>query len=776
MDHELLREREAKCVQENPPGCTAGCPVHVDIRGMIAAVRKGDYAAGFALFHRMVPFPGIISRICDQPCRQACIRNRIDEPVSIGALEKVCVDNNDKPIPPVTPLPLKNMKAAIVGAGLSGLTAALELARKGYGVTVFEATGRLGGSIRNIPEGELPRRLVENDLAVFAGLPVEIRHNTAVGNRGGSAVSLAGLCEEYDAVYLAIGGQEIASPGLGLELDDGGNVAVDPATLATSHGKVFAGGSLRRNGGRRLPIASVADGKMAANSIDRLLQGASLTAGREKEGPYASSLYTNIAGITPRPAVAAADPAAGYTGDEAAREAGRCLLCECRECVKACEYLAHFGAYPKRYVREVFTNLTLVKGHHTANKLINTCSLCGQCAELCPNSLDMGAVCREARQLMVERGKMPPSVHDFALRDMNFSAGEAFALARHQPGFSASRLVFFPGCQQAASSPQSVRKTYEYLCGKLDGGVGLMLGCCGAPANWAGREELFQETLRATEKNWRELGSPTVITACPTCYSMFYHNLPAVPVETLWTLLDRIGPPEGAAGLPARRLAVHDSCTTRHEAPLHDSVRNILARLGHEVEELPRNRETTVCCGYGGLMIFADREVARKTVARRIGESRADYLTYCAMCRDNFAGQGKRAVYLLDLLFAAGRDDPAGRPAPGYSERRENRARLKRELLRDLWGETVTDTQTEVKLIVSADVRRVLEDRMILDADVAQVIAHAEATGDKFADTAGGRFLACHRPAGVTYWVEYSPTDGGYVVHNAYSHRIEILY
>lgn len=776
MDHELLREREAKCVQENPPGCTAGCPVHVDIRGMIAAVRKGDYAAGFALFRRVVPFPGIISRICDQPCRQACIRDRIDEPISIGALEKVCVDNNDKPMPPIVPLPLKDIKVAIVGAGLSGLTAALELARKGYKVTVFEATGRLGGSIWDIPEGELPRQLIESDFAVFAGLPVEIRYNTAVGKRGGSAISFAGLCEEYGAVYLGIGGKEITSPELGFELDDCGNVAVDSSTLATSYGKVFAGGSLRRRCERRLPIASIADGKMAANSIDRLLQGASLTAGREKEGPYATSLYTSIAGITPQPAVAAADPAAGYTKDEAAREAGRCLLCECRECVKACEYLAHFGAYPKRYVREVFTNLTLVKGHHTANKMINTCSLCGQCAELCPNSLDMGEICREARQLMVERGKMPPSVHDFALRDMDFSAGEAFALSKHQLGCEKSRRVFFPGCQQAASSPVAVRKMYEYLCGKLDGGVGLMLGCCGAPANWAGREELFRETLRATEKNWRELGCPTVITACPTCYSMFYHNLPAVPVETLWTLLDRIGLPDGSPGLPARKLAVHDSCTTRHEAPLHLSVRSILGRLGHEVEELPHNRETTVCCGYGGLMIFADREVARKTIARRIGESATDYLTYCAMCRDNFAGQGKRAVYLLDLLFAAGRDDLAGRPAPGYSERRENRARLKRELLRDLWGETVTDTQTEVKLIVSTDVRRVLEDRMILDADVAQVIAHAEATDDKFADTASGRFLACHRPASVTYWVEYSPTDGGFLVHNAYSHRIEILY
>ncbi len=773
MDHELLREREAKCVQENPPGCTARCPVHVDARGMIAAIRKGDYAAGLALFHRTVPFPGIISRICDQPCRQACIRSRIDEPISIGTLEKTCIDYCDKPVPPPVVLMAKNAKVAVAGAGLSGLTAALELARKGYRVVVFEATGRLGGSLRDIPESKLPSQLIENDFAVFAGLPVEIRYNTAIGNRGGSVMPFTTLCEEYDAVYLGVGCQEENALDLGIEPAQGGGIAVDSLTLATSHPKVFAGGSLRSGCERRSPIASIADGKMAANSIDRLLQGASLIAGREKEGPFASSLYTEIAGVAPEPAVTGSGPD-GYSKEEAAREANRCLLCECRECVKACEYLAHYGAYPKRYVREVFTNLTLVKGHHTANKMINTCSLCGQCAELCPNGLDMGAVFQEARQMMVERNKMPPSVHDFALRDMDFSTGDAFALARHQPGLAASRLAFFPGCQQAASSPQAVRKMYEYLCEKTEGGVGLMLGCCGAPANWAGREELFRATLRRMEQEWRDLGCPTVITACPTCYSMFYHNLPAVPIETLWTLLDRIGLPT-RTGAPPLTLAVHDSCTTRHEALLHDSVRNILGRLGHRVEELPYSRETTVCCGYGGLMMFADREVARKVAARRVAESPADYLTYCAMCRDNFAARGKRAVYLLDLLFAADAEKLAVKESPGYSERRENRARLKRELLRELWGDAVEEPQSAVKIIISDDVRRVMEDRMILDADVAAVIAHAEATGDKFRDAAG-HYLASHRPVSVTYWVEYSPGEDGFVVHNAYSHRIEILY
>lgn len=772
MDQKLLREREAKCVQENPPGCTAGCPVHVDVRGMVAAARKKDWAAGFALFHRAVPFPGIISRICDRPCEQACRRGEIDEPVAVGALERSCVDNNDKPRAAGALLPARNRTVAVAGAGLSGLTAALELARKGYRVSVYEAGDCLGGSIRLFSEKRLPRQLIDDDFAVFDRLPVEIYYNTAVGAAG---LPLADLAEKNDAVYVGVGCPEGGFAGWGLELETGGDIAVDPVTLATSHPKVFAGGSLRRCGSRS-PIASVADGKAAANSIDRMLQSASLTAGREGEGPYKTTLYTNIAGVKPQPRAFSREPEDGCTAEEAVQEAGRCLQCECRECVKACEYLAHYGSYPRRYVREVYNNLSIVMGIRHANKMINTCALCGQCAQLCPNGFDMGEVCREARRMMVERGKMPPSTHDFALRDMKFSTGDDFALCRHQPGHEASGLVFFPGCQQAASSPQAVRKMYEYLCEKIDGGVGLMLGCCGAPANWAGREKLFEETLQKIEDNWRALGSPQVITACPTCYSMFYHNLPDMPVETLWTLLDRIGPPAAAGPAASRRLAVHDSCTTRHEPQIHASVRNLLARLGHEVEELPYNHDNTVCCGYGGLMMFADREVARKVVNRRVRESETDYLTYCAMCRDNFAGRGKRAIYLLDLLSAPDRENMAERPAPGYSERQENRARLKRELLREVWGETVTEPIAAVNVIIPDDVKRVMEDRAILVADVVQVIAHAESTGNKLQDTVSGHFLVSYRPVSVTYWVEYSPQDDAFVVHNAYSHRIEILY
>ena len=764
MDQKLLREREAKCVQENPPGCTASCPVHVDARGVANAVRKEDYAAGFALFHRMIPFPRIISRICDQPCQQGCKRNELDEPIFIRSLEKVCVDNNIT-VPKLLVPPARTQKVAIVGAGLSGLTTVVELSRKGYKVTVFEATNRLGGSIWDITESKLPRELIYIDFDMLEKFPIEIHYNTPI-------TSLDSLCDEFDAIYLATGYRQ----AVGLEVEGNGKIKVDSVSLSTSRSKVFADGSLRREYGHLSPIASISDGKIAAISIDRLFQNASLTANRENERTFETSLYTNVKGVRPEPMVLAANADSGYTKTEAGQEAQRCLLCECQECVKACEYLAHYRGYPKRYVREVYNNLSIVMGIHHANKMINSCSLCGLCEQICPGNLNMGEICHEARKMMVEKGKMPPSAHDFALRDMQFSNSESCTLTRNQPGCSSSEWVFYPGCQLAASSPRYVQQMYSFLRERLGGGVGLMLGCCGAPASWAGQEAVFQETRNNMENNWHSLGKPKIITACPTCYSLFKHDSPDMPVENLWTLLERIGLPEGNNRLAKtqQKLAIHDSCTTRHDAEIQTSVRNLLGKLGYQIEELPLSRESTVCCGYGGLMLYANKEVAHKVIDRRITESELDYLAYCSMCRDNFASQGKRTYHLLDLIFLGGQESLAAQAGPGYSQRQENRARLKQTLLREVWGEMVAEPQSEVKVTIPADVLQLMEDRRILVDDVTKVIAHAESTGSKLKDARSGYYIAYFQPASVTYWVEYLPQADGFVVHNAYCHRIEI--
>jgi len=768
MDGQQVKLWESRCIEESPPACTAACPVHVDARGLAELLAKGDFKAAYALFCRFIPFPGIVGRICDHPCEAACRRAEAGDAIHIGALERAVVETGFSPPPFRTGRAVERKRVAVVGAGLSGLTAAADLTVKGHAVVVFEADVMPFSRLRSFAPERLPEVAIEADLARFAGTAVEFRYSLAPG--------IAALAAEFDAVFLGIGPEPV--PGLAglVELTPDRRIAVDPSTCATSHAKIFAGGSQRYGaaGAAYSPIASLHDGRCAALSIERLLQGASLTASRDGQGSQPSRLYVNIARHAPLPAIVPADPR-GYSADEAKAEAARCFPCQCRECGEVCPYLDHYGSYPKRYIREIYNNETIVMGARKSNRMIDSCALCGLCAEVCPEQLSMGEVCLSARQGMTAKGKMPPSHHDFALRDMAFSRSDAFTLARHQPGFDTSAVVFYPGCQLAASSPEHVARAYAHLCASIDGGVGLILGCCGAPAHWAGRDDLFAATRAEFAGAWDTLGRPLVLTACSSCYRMLADHLPEVPLESLWPVLARGDLPGGETNGPSgSALAIHDPCTTRHDAALHDGVRRLLDHCGVAAIELDGPGMTS-CCGFGGLASFANPAVADKIVDRRIGQSEADYLTYCAMCRDNFARRGKRAVHVLDLLFPSA-DDPAARPDPGFSMRQENRGRLKRRLLRELWSETVNEPAIDIELSVSAEVQADLERKLILLDDVRETIRHAEAGGSKLIDPKSGHFIASHRRVSLTYWVEYTVDDGlgRYVVHRAYSHRMEL--
>jgi len=175
-------------------------------------------------------------------------------------------------------------------------------------------------------------------------------------------------------------------------------------------------------------------------------------------------------------------------------------------------------------------------------------------------------------------------------------------------------------------------------------------------------------------------------------------------------------------------------------------------------------------------MWLANRALAKTVVRRRIAESPCDYVTYCAMCRDYLASSGKRTLHLLDLMFGVSREEAVQRKGPVYSQRHENRVRLKTSMLKEMWGERTVDSAAceAIRLEISDKVQQRMEDRLILVEDLQQVIAHAEKTGYKLFNRQTGRFLAHHKPASVTYWVEYTPTDDGFVVHNAYSHRMEV--
>ncbi|MEO0184695.1 MAG: FAD-dependent oxidoreductase [candidate division WOR-3 bacterium] len=144
-----------------------------------------------------VPFFKILGMICPAPCEDNCTRRGIDEPVAIGYL-KHAVETEE----PSAPLKTRKEKVAIIGAGPCGLTAAYELGKLGYQVTVFEKEKFPGGVLgMYIPEFRLPRAIVEEEIELLKKAGFEIKANIEVGKD----VNLAELITEYNAIFISTG-------------------------------------------------------------------------------------------------------------------------------------------------------------------------------------------------------------------------------------------------------------------------------------------------------------------------------------------------------------------------------------------------------------------------------------------------------------------------------------------------------------------------------------------------------------------------------------------
>lgn len=772
MEKNELIAWENKCIQEESPECTSACPLHVDAKLFLKEVQKGDWDAAYKVLNRTMPFAGLLGRICDRPCEKRCKREAVGGPIAIGALERLCVEKfaGKKR---VQPLPRKNHRIAVLGAGLAGVTAAWDLLKKGFAVSIFEPGDRLGRSLWDMPEQLLPREVITEELSVLQTLMADIRLGINLDN-----ALFAQVCEEYEAVVLdrdSLHGVDIS-----LKLDEDGLIAIDPATGTTEKDGVFAGGGTRVRGSFS-PVMETLEGRKPALSIERLMQKVGLGFGRENEGPRSSRLYTSLEGIDPLPRVVPADAIKGYSEEEARMEAARCIQCECMECVKKCLFMERYKRYPKKYAREIFNNERILLGAaHQYNVFTNSCSACGLCETICPNDFSMRDLCLEARRTMVEQKFMPPSFHEFALQDMAFSNSALFTLCRHEPGKTESAWLYFPSCQLCGTAPGEVVSSYRYLQDRLSGGVGVLLHCCGAPAFWAGRGDLFEEALDKIRASWVELGKPRIITACPTCLNIFREHLPVVKLVSLWEILLEIGIPDSSClhGTAGSIVGVVDPCATRHDPVEQKNIRRILMSLGMQIEELPLSGEMPECCGFGGLMSNANPVLARDVVARRTTASDNDYLAYCAMCRDNFAAAGKRVSHLIEHLFpAVAGGDPAARSWISWSERRANRCRVKELVLRDL--DENEDGQIEdyekLNLTISPEVLKRIDERRILTEDIRKVIFHAEASGKKMWSRENDSYLAYLQPENVTFWVEYSPCEDGFTILNAYCHRMKIV-
>ncbi len=183
--YEMAVNEAKRCLHCKNKPCVSGCPVGIDIPAFIERVANEDLEGAYEVLSASSALPAVCGRVCPQEnqCEGKCVRGIKTEPVGIGRLERFVADwhrehTTEKPKMPVS----NGHKVAVIGSGPSGLTAAGDLAKAGYKVTVYEALHTAGGVlVYGIPEFRLPKEIVRKEIEGLKEIGVDIETNVVVG-------------------------------------------------------------------------------------------------------------------------------------------------------------------------------------------------------------------------------------------------------------------------------------------------------------------------------------------------------------------------------------------------------------------------------------------------------------------------------------------------------------------------------------------------------------------------------------------------------------------
>ena len=195
-----------RCLQCRVPKCLKGCPAEINIPKFIEKIVEEDFKGAYFEILKTDNLPAMTGRVCPQEeqCQIVCVLEKQAKPIAIGRLERFVADwarENNVHLG-LSELKKKNQKVAVVGSGPAGLTCAVDLAKLGYDVTLFEALHKPGGVlVYGIPEFRLPKSIVEYEINEIKKIGVKVINNFVIG----TTLSVDELSQNFDAIFLANG-------------------------------------------------------------------------------------------------------------------------------------------------------------------------------------------------------------------------------------------------------------------------------------------------------------------------------------------------------------------------------------------------------------------------------------------------------------------------------------------------------------------------------------------------------------------------------------------
>ena len=215
-----LAPQVERCLGCGVPFCHGyGCPLGNLVPDQNRAVAHGDLRKAYDLLSVNSDFPEFTARVCPAICESCCVHQLDEESVMIRQSEKLIIETAFAKgwVIPRPPTSENGKRAAVIGAGPAGLSAAVTLRRRGWAVTVYEKNHDIGGLLRyGIPCFKLDKSVIDRRRKILEAEGIVFRTDTAVG----TDVSSEYLKRTNDIIVVAIGtpsARDLKIPGRDLD-------------------------------------------------------------------------------------------------------------------------------------------------------------------------------------------------------------------------------------------------------------------------------------------------------------------------------------------------------------------------------------------------------------------------------------------------------------------------------------------------------------------------------------------------------------------------------
>lgn len=196
------------------PPCQAQCPINEDIQRtnvLISLLPEDPETAGEGIIQigdylfQKNPLFTVCGYVCGL-CELACNYRSKGGAIKRRLLKRFIADTYLEHMATKDEFDIRKHKenVAVVGGGPAGLFCAYDLSRRGYRVTIFEASARLGGALWLIPRYRLPEEVLASAVDNMVRIArIDVKYGA---NVGAGKLNLERLADEgFEAIFMAKG-------------------------------------------------------------------------------------------------------------------------------------------------------------------------------------------------------------------------------------------------------------------------------------------------------------------------------------------------------------------------------------------------------------------------------------------------------------------------------------------------------------------------------------------------------------------------------------------